>query len=341
MRHTTVRFGLAAPLLAFGFACGSGPPPAGAPATPAGPLAVDPALAAPTGGLAALAAANRPLLVAADPDAAPFLSKTASGFEGFEYALAEAIAATAGLKVEVVSATFSELPAAVTSGRADLAIGQISPSSAYDGLAWSVSYLQYSLCLITPTGSPLKKMPDLKGKTVGMYDDPVARQLTSVLVGATYESVIFEDYGYFEKMVRGQLDAMVYDCPLARYEMKMYGDKLHIADDALNITTYNVAVRKDDPKLLSDVNGALKSLGEQGLLATLEQRWLGESARTGSYETAAGRVVVVGKGESLSMIAGRELGSVEKWKALYEANRDVVGPDPDVVYAGMRLRVPK
>ncbi len=174
-----------------------------------------------------------------------------------------------------------------------------------------------------------------------MYDDPVARQLTSVLVGATFEPVLYEDYGYFEKMVRGQLDAMVYDCPLARFEMKLYGDQLAIANDALNVATYNVAVREDDPKLLSDVNAALKSLGEAGLLATLEQRWLGESARTGTYETAAGKVVVVAKGESLSAIAARELGSIGKWKALYAANEDVVGRDPDVVYAGMRLRVPK
>jgi ABC-type amino acid transport substrate-binding protein len=341
MTHSTARLILASPLAAFALACGSGPPPPAPPSPVPPPLAVDPVMASPTGGLAAIAAVKRPLKVAADPDAAPFLSKTGAAYEGFEYALAEAIAQGAGLTVQIVPATFSELPDAVTSGRADLAIGQLSPSASYDGLAWSVSYLQYSLCLIAPASSPIKAMPDLKGKKVGMYDDPVARQLTSVLVGATYEPVIFEDYGYFEKMVRGQLDAMVYDCPLARYELKMYGDKLKIVDDALNITTYNAAVRKDDPKLLSDVNAALKSLGEQGLLATLEQRWLGESAKTGSYQTAAGRVVVVGRGESLSMIAGRELGSVERWKALYEANRDVVGPDPDLVYAGMRLRVPK
>jgi nucleoid-associated protein YgaU len=121
----------------------------------------------------------------------------------------------------------------------------------------------------------------------------------------------------------------------------MYKDSLHIVDDALNITTYNAAVRENDPVLLADVNAALKSLGEQGLLATLESRWLGETARAGAYETATGRVVVVARGETLSQIAGRELGSIERWKALYEANKDVVGPDPDVVYAGMRLRVPK
>jgi polar amino acid transport system substrate-binding protein len=305
------------------------------------PLATDPVHVAPTDGLAALKAAGEHLKVAADPDAAPFLSKTPTGYEGYEWALADAIAQGAGLSVEIVPGTFTDLPSLVSSGAADVGIGQLSPSSAYSGLGWSVSYLQYSLCLVTPAGSPIHHMADLKGKKVGMYDDPVARQLTSALVGASFDQVLFDDYGYFEKMVRGGLDAMVYDCPLARYEMKTYGDKLAIADDSLDIATYNVAVREDDPKLLSDVNASLKSLGESGLLAQLEQRWLGETARTGSYETAAGKVVVVAKGDSLSSIAGRELGAVDKWKGLYEANKDVVGPDPDVVYAGMRLRVPR
>lgn len=326
--------------IGFGVGCASDAPP-----TPEAPLVVDPAVAtpkvAPTGGLAALVAAGRPLRVAADPDAAPFLSKRADGgYEGFEYAIAEAIASGAGLKVEVVPNSFPAIVEDLQGGRADLAIGQVTPSATWKGVAFSVSYLQYSLCLIAPKASPIKKMADLAGKKVAMYDDPTARQLTSVLVGATYEPVIYEDYGYFEKMARGQLDAMVYDCPLARYELGMYKD-LHVVDDALNVTTYNVAVRDDDPVLLADVNAALKSLGEQGLLQTLEERWLGETAKKGSFETASGRVVVVAKGESISMIAARELGSTDKWKALYEANKDVVGPNPDVVYAGMRLRVPR
>lgn len=320
--------------------CGNAAPKEAAP-----PLAVDPsasATAAPTGGLTAIAGAGRRLRVAADPDAAPFLSAAGPGrFEGFEYALAEAIAAGAGLQVEIVPRPFPELTDAVRQGAADLAIGQITPSATYTGVAFSVSYLQYSMCLIVPKGSPVRHLADLGGKSVGMYDDPVARQLAAVLVGASFTPVIYTDYGYFEKMARGQLDAMVYDCPLARHELGMYKDSLHIVDDALNITTYNAAVRENDPVLLADVNAALKSLGEQGLLATLESRWLGETARAGAYETATGRVVVVARGETLSQIAGRELGSIERWKALYEANKDVVGPDPDVVYAGMRLRVPK
>lgn len=282
------------------------------------------------------------LRVAADPDAAPFLSKSADGsWEGFEYGIMRAIADRAGVQVEIVPAPFPDLTTKVTSGAADLAIGQVAPSAAYGDLAWSVSYLQYSLCLIVPAKSAVKTVADLKGKRVAMYDDPIARQVTDVLISASYERVLFDDYGYFEKMVRGQLDGMVYDCPLARHEMTTYGDGLRIAEDALNIATYNVGVSSRDTVLLADVNAVLKELGDNGLLATLEQRWLGTSAPVDGYVSATGKVVVVKRGESLSVIAKRELGDVEKWRALYEANRDVVGPDPNEIYAGMRLRVPR
>lgn len=281
------------------------------------------------------------LRVAADPDAAPFLSKAEAGhYEGFEYVLMARIADKLTVPVEIVPSTFPGLVEEVKAGRADLAIGQLSPSPAYGGLDWSVSYLQYSLCLVVGKDSKAKSLADLKGKKIGMYDDPVARQVADVLVGGSYERVLFEDYGYFEKMVRGQLDAMIYDCPLARYEMKMYGDNLKIVDANLNVTSYAAAVAQGNPELLTLVNDALKELGEQGTLAQLSQQWLGEAEQTGVITTATGKVVVVGKGDTLSTIAQKELGDLQKWKALYEANVDVIGPNPDIIYKGMRLRLP-
>lgn len=325
-------------LAGFALACGGGDPaPVEKTALPPTP----PPPPAQKGGIAAAKARGK-LLVAADPEAPPFLSKDGKGqWEGYEYAIANAIADRAGVPLEFVSATFPDLVGKVTDGTADLAIGQISPSAAWQGVDWSVSYLQYSMCLVVPADSKVKTLADLKGKRVGMYDDPVARQLVDVLIGASYERQLFEDYGYFEKLVRGALDAMVYDCPLARYEMKTFGDKLRVVDDALNVATYAVAVPAGDPDTLAHVNGVLKDLGETGLLATLQERLLGEAVKTGTIETATGKVVIVGRGDSLSAIAKRELGDTERWKDLYAANKDVVGPDANVVYVGMRLRLPR
>lgn len=289
------------------------------------------------------AKARGALRVAADVDAPPFLSRTADGkgYEGFEYAIMQAVADRAGAPLVVVPGKFEELPGLLTSGAADLAIGQLSPSNAYEGLAWSTSYLQYSLCLVVPTASKVTTLPELAGKRVGMYDDPVARQLADVLIGASYDRQLFNDYGYFEKMARGQLDAVLYDCPLARYEMAPWKDKIKISNAALNVTTYNVAVPTGSTTLLGEVNMVLKELGDGGLLGTLEGRWLGAAATVEDMDTATGKVTVVRKGDTLSLIAQRKLGASDRYKEIHTLNKDVIGPDPNVIYQGMLLRLPR
>lgn len=50
--------------------------------------------------------------------------------------------------------------------------------------------------------------------------------------------------------------------------------------------------------------------------------------------------VAVQQGDSLSRIAEDNLGDANQWPSLYEANRDVVGDDPDVIYPGQVLVLP-
>lgn len=46
------------------------------------------------------------------------------------------------------------------------------------------------------------------------------------------------------------------------------------------------------------------------------------------------------KGDSLSKIAKREYGDAMKWKALFEANKEVI-EDPDMIYPGQTIRLPE
>jgi nucleoid-associated protein YgaU len=48
----------------------------------------------------------------------------------------------------------------------------------------------------------------------------------------------------------------------------------------------------------------------------------------------------VQKGDSLSKIAKSHYGDAMKWKALFEANREVI-EDPDLIYPGQRIRLPE
>jgi nucleoid-associated protein YgaU len=49
---------------------------------------------------------------------------------------------------------------------------------------------------------------------------------------------------------------------------------------------------------------------------------------------------VVQPGDSMRSIAQQVYGDASLWPRIYDANRDVIGPDPDALQPGMRLRIP-
>jgi nucleoid-associated protein YgaU len=51
------------------------------------------------------------------------------------------------------------------------------------------------------------------------------------------------------------------------------------------------------------------------------------------------RSYTVVAGDSLSKIAKREYGDAQKWRQIYEANRDQI-KDPDLIYPGQVLTIP-
>ena len=63
----------------------------------------------------------------------------------------------------------------------------------------------------------------------------------------------------------------------------------------------------------------------------------GDSSPPSPVET---HTYVVVKGDSLSKIAMGQYGNAQKWRRIYEANRDLI-KDPDLIYPGQQLRIPQ
>jgi nucleoid-associated protein YgaU len=49
---------------------------------------------------------------------------------------------------------------------------------------------------------------------------------------------------------------------------------------------------------------------------------------------------IVQPGDTLRSIADSVYGDADQWPRIYDANRELIGPDPDALQAGMRLRTP-
>jgi nucleoid-associated protein YgaU len=59
-----------------------------------------------------------------------------------------------------------------------------------------------------------------------------------------------------------------------------------------------------------------------------------------SRDSSVERTYTVRPGDSLSKIAKALLGDAKKWRQLYEANKDVVGSNPDLIRPGQVLKIP-
>jgi len=55
----------------------------------------------------------------------------------------------------------------------------------------------------------------------------------------------------------------------------------------------------------------------------------------------AGRTYIVKKGDTLYKIARKLFGTNTKWRAIYQANRDVLTKGPDHLPEGTKLRIPQ
>jgi nucleoid-associated protein YgaU len=60
-----------------------------------------------------------------------------------------------------------------------------------------------------------------------------------------------------------------------------------------------------------------------------------------STDEQVDRTYTVRPGDSLSKIAKSLMGDAKKWRVLYEANKDVVGGNPDLIQPGQVLKIPK
>ena len=54
----------------------------------------------------------------------------------------------------------------------------------------------------------------------------------------------------------------------------------------------------------------------------------------------ATRYYTIKSGDSLSKVAKEMYGDAGDYNKIYEANREVIGPDPDKIYPGQQLRIP-
>ena len=177
------------------------------------------------------------LRVAAEPGTPPMLFKEGNRYEGFDYAIAKAVAKQIGVDdVVIVAGKYSELPARLIAGKADVIISGYTADDSITGVDWSEAYLDYGLCLVVKKGRGIHSTSDLRGKVIGIFNDLAAEEEVKGMNLGQSRIEKYED-GYFDLLDQGKIDGFIYDFPYAQEEIKEFGGRLEIVEFNLSKST--------------------------------------------------------------------------------------------------------
>ena len=286
---------------------------------------------------------NGVLRVGAEPGTPPMLFKTGARYDGFDWAIANAVAQRIGVDtVVIVPGKYSELPGRLIENKFDVIISGYTEDPSISGVDWSDSYLDYGLCLVVRKGSPIRGIADLRDKVVGIFNDPAAEVAVKEMVRGYKDLQKYED-GYFDLLDQGKIDAFIYDFPYAQEEIKEYDGRLEIVEFNLTESTYNVGVRRGAGSLLKVVNAAVKELRASQEYRGIVRRYLGGTGpvKVEPTQVKVGETVyTVRPGDTLSGIARDRLGKMTRWPEIWEANKGRIA-NPNLIEIGWELVLPQ
>ena len=218
------------------------------------------------------------LRVGLDPTYPPFEVAAQDSVQGIDVDLADAIAAVLGLETSFTYFGYDGLYDALDTGQVDVLISALVAEPARTGdFAYSDGYVDSGLVLITQVEAPLSQVNELKGKTIsvelgaaGHVESTIwQRQIPDMTVTPLQSS----DQA-LSALIDDEVDAALVDNITARlYAGRLSGEKFHM----IPVTTepYVMVVRRQDDRLLRELNHALDSVRSSGQLDTILNNWLG------------------------------------------------------------------
>lgn len=149
---------------------------------------------------------------------------------------------------------------------------------------FSDPYMNNQQVLVVLADSSYNTMADLAGKTVALQGASSAADAlnSNADFKKSLKKVIELDDNALCLMdlQAKQVDAVVMDEVVARYNIQIKGDKFKVLEEALGAEEYGIGFRKADEQLMNKVNDTLKEMAKDGKIAELDSKWFGKDIST-------------------------------------------------------------
>ncbi len=193
-------------------------------------------------------------------DFAPFEYRDGDKIVGFDVDLAKMIEEKSGLKLEIQDIAFAGLLPALQTGKIDAIISGMSVTEERKkAVNFSVPYFNVSQVIIVQKGNTaIENKDDLVGKSVGVAigttSDTLAEEIEGIDLtkyNKTYEAIL--------ALNTAKIDAIILDYQQA-VNFVGQNEGLMILQTELAKEEYAIAINKDNPELLGEVDKALNEI---------------------------------------------------------------------------------
>ncbi len=219
------------------------------------------------------------MILGTDPQFAPFESRDERGnIVGFDVDIAGAIAKRIGVKLVTQPTILEAIPAALGSGRVDIAISGIADNTSWKGAAFSEPYFDNSQVYAVRSGNPSKFAPsNLRGRVVGVRANTIGflaadEQLKPKGAKLKVYSSVAEG---LQELRGSKLDAMILDAPSLEYLIGKQPRIYERIGASLTSERYVIAVKRGSD-LLPTINKVVADLRSSAAYTKLLEKWIVE-----------------------------------------------------------------
>jgi polar amino acid transport system substrate-binding protein len=192
---------------------------------------------------------------------------------GFEYELADALAARIGVKAKMVQNQWDQLIPGLERGNFDIILNGLELTAQNrQRITMSQPYFVYAQQIVTRRNTTgLERMEDLKGRSVGALSSTVAQRLLQQMAGADLK-IYPGNVESLRDLRAERIDAVLMDLPIALYYAKP-DPALRFSGPPFAPGYYGIGIRKEDFTLLAAINRALSELGQEGTLERIYRKY--------------------------------------------------------------------
>lgn len=296
---------------------------------------------------------NSELIVGLEPDAPPVYYKDGNAVLGLDYDLLKFISSKVfeDADIKVVEAGYDDLPEMLNSGKIHIMAGGRTDDED-DNINYSKSYLSFGYCIITRKmfASKYNSLSSISKAKIGVYDDAASDwikekyQNAKISIIGSREDEDTPESDWMQALLDGEVDVIIYDYPFATNEIGDYDGKFSITSKNINgdeLNNYVLGINSNlegAARLMKEINKAIKSYKESEMYSKAISKYIPNPGND-SESIPSGDSYTILEGETLSIIAREHLGSAERWKDIYELNKQNLASE-DIIYPGQRLLKP-